>query len=101
MEQSPSEAKSSSVSQEIPRPLWTSKVHCRVHKSPPFTPCPEELFQYFFHLRLALPNGLFPLGFPTKIFYAFLISPMRAKCPTRLIFLDLMTLIMFDEACKL
>jgi len=26
------------------------------------------------HLRLSLPSGLFPLGFPTKILYAFLIS---------------------------
>jgi hypothetical protein len=26
------------------------------------------------HLRLGLPSGLFPLGFPTKILYAFLFS---------------------------
>jgi len=35
MEQSPSwEANSSLASQEIPRILWISKGHCRVHKSP-------------------------------------------------------------------
>jgi hypothetical protein len=27
------------------------------------------------HLRLDLPNGLFPYGFPTKILYAFLFAP--------------------------
>jgi len=32
------------------------------------------------HLRLGLSSGLFPSYFPTKIFYAFLISPMRATC---------------------
>jgi len=29
-------------------------------------------------LRLGLPNGLFPLGFPTRIVYAFLLPPIRA-----------------------
>jgi len=29
------------------------------------------------HVRLGLPNDLFPLGFPTKILYVFLISLMR------------------------
>jgi hypothetical protein len=27
------------------------------------------------HLRLGLPSGLFPSGFPTSILYAFLFSP--------------------------
>jgi hypothetical protein len=27
------------------------------------------------HVRLGIPSGLFPSGFPTKILYAFLISP--------------------------
>jgi hypothetical protein len=37
----------------------------------------------FSHLRLNLPNGLFRSNFPSKIFYAPLISAMRNPtiCP--------------------
>jgi len=47
-----------------------------------------------------LPSGLCSSGFPTKLLYAFLISPMHATCPTHLI-LYLITLIIPSEACKL
>jgi hypothetical protein len=53
------------------------------------------------HLRLGLPSGLFTSGFPTNILYAFLLSPIRAACPARLILLDLITLIMLGEEYKL
>jgi hypothetical protein len=33
------------------------------------------------HLHIGLPSGLSPLGFPTKILYVFIISPMRPTCP--------------------
>jgi hypothetical protein len=32
------------------------------------------------HLRLGLPSGLFPSGFPTNNQYTFLFSPIRAIC---------------------
>jgi hypothetical protein len=52
------------------------------------------------HLRLGLPSGLFPFGFPTNVLNAFLLSPIRATCPAHFILLDLTILIMFGEEYK-
>jgi hypothetical protein len=53
------------------------------------------------HLRLDLPNGLFLLGFPNVIFYAFIFSPMRAICPTHLVPLDVIVQIIIVKEYKL
>jgi hypothetical protein len=53
------------------------------------------------HLRLRLPSGRFPYGYPTNILYAFAFSPIRATFSARLKLLDLIILIILGEECKL
>ena len=48
------------------------------------------------HLRLGLPNGLFPSGFPTKTLY----TPIRATCPAHFILLDFITCTILGEEYK-
>jgi len=52
------------------------------------------------HLRLGLPSGLFPSGFPTKTLYTPLSPSIRATCPAHLILLDFITRTILGEEYK-
>ena len=96
MVQSPSlEANRMSASQEIPLILWNPKVHYRIHKclppalilsqidpihTPPHSTSWRPTLILSSHLRLGLPSGLFPSGFPSKALCTSRLSPILATC---------------------
>ena len=72
-------------------------------QSSPYTPHPTSWRSVLIlstHLRLGLPSGLFPSGFPTKTLYTPLSSPIHATCPAHLILLDFITRTILGEEYK-
>jgi hypothetical protein len=83
--------------------VFTRALHCFLFQSrsdqslPPQTISLISILIVSTHLRLGLPNGLFPSGFPTNILYVFLFSTIRATCPVHLILLELIILVLGEE----
>jgi hypothetical protein len=88
------EAASCAATQEFSSILWNLKVYYHVHKSPRLVSIPSQINPVHTtpsyvrsililssHLRLGLPSGLYPSGFPTKILYALLFSPISSSLP--------------------
>ena len=115
--QSPSwEAHWFAASLEIPRISRNQKVHYRTHNLPPPVSIlgqPSPIQSIYPHptswrsililstqLRLGLPSGLLPSGFPSKTLYTPLSSPIRATCPAHLIVLDFITRTILGEKYK-
>ena len=68
-----------------------------IQSIPPHTTSWRYILILSSHLRLGLPSGLIPSGFPTKTLYAPPLSPIRATCPAHRILLDFITRTIFDE----
>jgi hypothetical protein len=67
-----------------------------IQSTTPHPTSPRSILILSTHLRLGLPSGLFPSGFPTNNLYAFLFSPNRATWPAHLILHDLVIVIILS-----
>jgi len=57
----------------------------------------KSILILFSLLRMCLPSGLFPSGFPNNTMFKALLSPKRATCLAHLIFLDFITRAIMSE----
>jgi hypothetical protein len=116
MELSPSwEVANCAATQELPRVLWNTKFHYRVHKSPSLVPILSQINTIHtissdlskIHFNIVHP----PTSSPSQLSLSFWVShqypiwfffvPIRATCHAHLILLDLVILIMLWEEYKL
>jgi len=75
---------------------WASSIQ----SIPPHTTSWRSILILSSHLRLGLPSGLFPSGFPTKTLYRPLLSPTRATCLAHLILVYLISRTIFGGQYK-
>jgi hypothetical protein len=74
-----------------------------IQAAPSKTIFPIPIVILHFYIRLGLPTGLFPSGFPSKTFYAYHIFAISATCPANPILPDFVNLRigLFGEGYKL
>jgi hypothetical protein len=68
-----------------------------IQSMPPHPTSRSSILILSSHLRLGLPSGLLPSGFPTKAMYAPLLSAQRANCPPHHSLLHMITRMIFGE----
>ena len=100
-----------SSASQIPRIIWDPVACYRFQKGSPLDPILSQINRlYAFqstsgrsililssHQSICLPSGLFPSGLHTKTIYTPLLFSVHAKCPAKLVIINLITRIIFGE----